>query len=388
MNSANPIRPESNPFPARAGVVLLLIVFLLSPAFSRRLTPLNYAGGRTRDQHEIEERNTSAIAAILGEVRASMSDLMFIKTERYLDNGIAYMPHIDMDRLSSSGEVHQKPGEAAKTAPETAKPKRAHAAASAADSHTTDAAVPAHAFEFEHDLAHEHEHEGAQEGENTQGQEKAHEHEHANVPTIIRTADKDFRGFIGNLERKVQPWNDPSQPHQHTTGTELLPWYRLQTLSDPHNIRAYLIGSWWLKTMGPAQKEEALRFAGEGIQNNPKAFQLYLMKGDILRALGREAESLPFFKRGADLATEQRPKGAPDNPDAPWWNKYTDQDARTVARFAVLLEKQYGNRAEALKMARRYLKAFEDEDGILERQIRVLEGREADPAEKGKEKMK
>src|SRR5690606_41174555 len=92
------------------------------------------------------------------------------------------------------------------------------------------------------------------------------EDDHTNVNAVIRTANKDFRGFIGKMERQVKPWRDPSKPHQHTAGTELLPWYRLATYSDPHNVRNYMVGAWWLKSLKtPEQEAEALRFLEEGI---------------------------------------------------------------------------------------------------------------------------
>ena len=52
-----------------------------------------------------EEVNTSSFAQILGELRASTADLMWIKTERYLHRGVAYKPHLDADAMAHTGEV-------------------------------------------------------------------------------------------------------------------------------------------------------------------------------------------------------------------------------------------------------------------------------------------
>lgn len=40
-----------------------------------------------------------------GEVRATTADLMWVKTERYLHNGIAYGAHLDIAATSNSGEI-------------------------------------------------------------------------------------------------------------------------------------------------------------------------------------------------------------------------------------------------------------------------------------------
>ena len=70
----------------------LLGLYAFSPLVSQRLDP-SYAGGRSRDVEARAVRNTSAVGLMLGEFRTSMSDIMFIKTERYLHGGRGYKPH-------------------------------------------------------------------------------------------------------------------------------------------------------------------------------------------------------------------------------------------------------------------------------------------------------
>jgi hypothetical protein len=80
----------------RANVFLIptTAFFLLSPLLSLRLDPHGYQGGRSRDAEDRMERNASSIGSMLGELRTSMSDILFLKTERYLHGGVAYTPHI------------------------------------------------------------------------------------------------------------------------------------------------------------------------------------------------------------------------------------------------------------------------------------------------------
>lgn len=313
---------------------IVVVIFLLSPLLALRVNPDSYEGGRDRDVRARAERNSSALALLLGEFRASMSDIMFIKTERYLHSGVGYTPHMDNQLLSLEGET---------------------------------------AGLTEHQAEVGLEEEGGEE----------HDDE---AMTLLRTPDNDFRGFIGSLEREVQPWRDPSLPHIHTLGTELLPWYRIMTLSDPYNERAYAIGAWWLKSIDP---EEGIRFLEEGIRNNPDSFQLFNMLGQIYNALGNEArwaeggeeeDYLPLyrkaqeaFEKGAELALVQRPAEGP-TPQNSTWTEYMEEDAMATIRMAVLVERNYGDEARALELAVRYSKSVED--AVLNRVIHGIEENE------------
>ncbi|GAB4318536.1 MAG: hypothetical protein Kow0059_12100 [Candidatus Sumerlaeia bacterium] len=327
---------------------VIIALFLLSPLWTQRLAPHRYEGGRSRNVRDRAVRNSSAAAMILGEMRASASDLLFIKTERYLDHGIAYEPHLKEEILSVTAEGR------------------------AIDERQAEAAAGPHAHDHEHD---------AEEG----GYPK----------TIIRTAAEDFRGFIGHLQRRIKPWRDPRMPHEHTGGTELLPWYRLMTLADPHNARAYAIGAWWLKQHDLA---EAIRFVEEGLRYNPQAFQLHYALGSLLykkalalRGRGAAAQQATpeeielytrargEFLRAAEMGLARRPAGwTPEMEDQPEgtgaWTLYEDEDVRAAARFAVLLERNFGDPVKALAMARDFAARL-DGDGILERQISLLEKR-------------
>lgn len=311
---------------------IVVLLFLLSPLLGLRVKPNSYEGGRDRDVRARAERNSSALAMLLGEFRASMSDIMFIKTERYLHSGVGYTPHMDNQLLSLSGET---------------------------------SGLAEHQAEIGLDDL------------------EGHDDHDDEAMTLLRTPDNDFRGFIGHLERQVQPWRDPSLPHIHTAGTELLPWYRIMTLSDPYNERAYAIGAWWLKSIDP---NEGIRFLEEGLRNNPDSFQLYNMLGQIYNSLGNELrwsegageeQYVPLFRKaqeafekGAELAIRQRPPEGPTDKN-PNWTEYMEEDAMATIRLAVLVERNFGDEARALELARRYRESVED--AVLDRLIHSVE---------------
>lgn len=331
--------------------VLLWLAFGLSPALVLALSPNAYRGGRSRSAADRNARNSSAIAVMLGEFRTSMSDLLFVKTERYLDSGIAYMPHID-DHLASVQ------AETAELAEHHHDAEHGHA----------EAAGHVHGP----DCGHGHDHDHADGAPHAEG-------EFAGTPTIIRTPEDDFRGFIGWLHREVKPWRDPRLGHEHTDGTELLPWYRMMTMADPHNIRGYAIGAWWLTDHSP---EEAVRFASEGVENNPEAFQLHLILGRVLYAQANAIladtgagqtqiapiidRAIASFRRGAELAIAQRPPGGYLDPGDSGWDESLEEDALASARMAVLLLESHGDPAEARRLASDYTHVF-GVDYVLER---------------------
>jgi hypothetical protein len=238
---------------------VVLAAFLMSPALSGRLDPNGYEGGRSRDVQQRAIRNSSAVATMLGEFRTAMSDIMYMKTERYLDNGIAFMPHLKKEILSASGS--------ADSTDEDHEDAHGHDAHAEHDHAEHDHAEYDHA---EHDHA-EHDHEG----EHDDG---------AGTKTMIPTEAEDFRGVIGRLQREVKPWRDPSLPHQHADATEMLPWFRLMTRCDPHYVVGYTVGGWALKSHN---LEAAIQFAQEGIEHNADSFQIHLTLGQLYFEKGR-----------------------------------------------------------------------------------------------------
>jgi tetratricopeptide (TPR) repeat protein len=227
-------------------VVLLLGVVLL-PTLSTGIKTDDYLAASSVSEEGLHERNQSAVANLFGEVRATISDVMFVKTERYLHSGIGYQPHLDYGEMERTGRVR-----------------------------------------------HDHD----------------HEDEHGSVATIIRSPGLDWRYFIGNLEREVKPWRNPDSHVAHTPGEELLPWYWLAVTANPHNTRAYRIGAFWLMSGEVTERlDEALRFIDDGIRNNPDYFGFYLTQGMILLRMKRHDAALESFVRGSEMGRFQRPEG-------------------------------------------------------------------------------
>jgi len=301
--------------------------FILSPAWTGRLDPNHYAGGRSQDPLARRERNASAIGIMLGEFRTGLSDILLIKTERYLHSGVGYIPHIDENRQSTAEQIE----------------------------------------EFE---AHQREVSATATPEEEHGEMAA---------TLVPGPERDFRSWIGDLQRKVKPWAEASSHMAHTDGRQVLPWFRIATLSDARHVQAYTIGAFWL---GRHDREQSGSFLEEGLRNNPDAFQLHLMKGYHLVKRAREEPGDLFdpspaqrelltgarvsFRRASDLAMAARPRGGPE--EDPAWGGYDEQDAWAAFRMAVLTERYYGDPDRAVALARWILDSA-GPDPTLERVI-------------------
>ena len=175
------------------------------------------------------------------------------------------------------------------------------------------------------------------------------------------------------MHREVKPWRDPDEAHQHTDGKELIPWFRMMTVSDPHYIRGYIVGAFWVQQH---DRDAALGFIEEGLAYNPDAFQLHLSKGFMLMRNARRLtqtgvkeeanpEQMKLLLQAREsflIAAEQMelqrplPPEAGDFSDLPEWGYYLENDAMASAYMAVLFEKRYGDPEMAESLRLRYLK--------------------------------
>lgn len=311
----------------------VLMVFLASPVLSARLDPQAYVEGPGRKMDNTPDRGTSAVGLLMGELREAVAELMYVKTERYLHAGVGYI-----------SAAHQQP--------------TVHA-----DDDADARDDPSHGHH------HDEPHLGCRDG----------------TPTIIRNPNRDFRGYVGVFHRAVQPWHDPSVHVKHTDAAEILPWYRLMTLTDPHYVRGYVTGGWWLKSRDP---EQALKFLEEGIRKNPNAFQIYLVRGQVLIELARRTggddlehldeaalawclDARDAFREAARLGIAQRPASWVDDNRHDDWSDSLDDDVFAAARMAVLLERRFGSADVADNLLVQFARNLPD-DAVLARMVRGL----------------
>jgi hypothetical protein len=199
-------------------------------------------------------------------------------------------------------------------------------------------------------------------------------HPMATCSTVIPDAARDYRGFVGHLHRTLQPWRSPEAPHEHAGGLQLVSWFRLMTLVNPHAIRGYTTGAHWLQAQSP---DAARRFLDEGVEHNPQVFQIHFVRAGIyLNAAKRDSGSdlttltaqakeycemaMQSYRTAAELTLEQRP-ATEEQADRLGWTPYDELDSRAAVRMTVILERRFGSIERALADARRYLAALVDD---------------------------
>jgi hypothetical protein len=292
---------------------VFFLLWVLAALLSSRIQFRKYDAGRSRDPLARVEVNQSALARVMGEFRTSASDMLFIKTERYLHSGVGYVPHL-AEALHSVEATEQE--------------------------------VSEHLEEMVEDHDHSHEHDD-------------HFYHGEDVETLVPTPGQDYRRWLGKMHRTVKPWRDPKVAHRHTDGKELIPWFRMMTLSDPHYIRGYIVGAFWIRTHSI---DAALEFLDEGLRLNPRDFQLHLSKGMMLvhkaRNLGEGSlesdnplvlEHLRQAKRHFVQSAEQMARVRPPEisgeaiEDHPDWGLYLETDAMAAANMSILFEERYGD---------------------------------------------
>jgi tetratricopeptide (TPR) repeat protein len=107
--------------------------------------------------------------------------------------------------------------------------------------------------------------------------EAEHKHEHAHAP----------QGLYSKIYSSVKVTEDAHlKPAEEK---EVLPWFFVEVAFDPHDIRGYTLGGYWLQNM--KRPDEALKFLKEGEKNNPDAAMIigsigwiYFQKNDLQKA--------------------------------------------------------------------------------------------------------
>ncbi len=92
-----------------------------------------------------------------------------------------------------------------------------------------------------------------------------------------------LQGLIISLHDSTTP-----SEHKHVRGEEekeVLPWFVIAARLNPHNVEAWLDGTYWYYRTG--KTDEAERFISRGILKNPTDHRVYLERGVLYHRLRR-----------------------------------------------------------------------------------------------------
>ncbi len=327
----------------KTDLIKIILLWCLVALLSAKVQPRTYTGGTSQRLQSKAEVKQSALGIMLGEFRTNLSDMFYMQTENFMHYGVAFLPHNHeehshtSDMLTDTGMAHIE-----------------------GEDETHD-----HDHGHDHERDHDDDHDG----------DPHHDHEHE-VITVIPTAEKDYRSWLGNLHRQIKPWQAPGESHQLARDVEVVPLFRMMTLADPHYVRGYQVGAFWIQQLDVSA---AADFIEEGLQNNPHSFELYLMRGLLnvkkARSMGEQglidngnaAQQALLecargdFQQAAEYMMQVRPALEVLEDEAQTlWSDDQETDAMAVVYLWVTLEKRIGNEARALELAEKYCRVMPD----------------------------
>jgi len=237
----------------RWAVVIAALAMLagVSPLLVGRiaeLIPFPLTPDRERDE-------SSGVVRIFRGLQMSLADICYAKSTHYQHRGILYQI-LDEDILGE--EINKEQNQLTEGADKATSPT---SAAAKPDEPAKPGASP-----------NGHTHEG----------QTAEEHKHAGPRiTEIPTRARDFRGIIGEVERKVKPFELGHV--EHTQPIEALPWLRLATWINPGHEKAWVATAFWLKgtsRRNPRATSQAIALLEQAVAlNRPRPDQPYEKQG-------------------------------------------------------------------------------------------------------------
>lgn len=185
----------------------------------------------------LSAHETHASASLLGQFRTSISGWLWLRTDLYLHNGVSMRPLTEAERSKGISGV--------------------------GSSDNTDNAL----------------------------------HDDASVVTVIPSAERDFRGFFGDLERATKAYKDMKN-HSHNDPRQALPLFRLMTWIDPHFINGWVVGSSVIaRDHNESAYRKAIDYLEQGLEKNPENISIQNQMGTVyLTKLRDFRRAVPLFE--------------------------------------------------------------------------------------------
>lgn len=285
----------------RAWIALLLLT--LAAALTTRMP---VSGAASHLEASRTDAPGSALGVILGQVRTTMAAALWLKADAYLHRGVRYSLH-----------PHHEGG--------------------ACHDHDHHGETSTHHVPF---------HLGCP-GEASGAEVETHQE------VIIPRRGHDFRGVLGDLEREIKPF---ALGHVlHGEEEELLPWFRMVTALDPHNVRAYKVGAFWLYDR-PSDRsvEEGLAFIEEGLRHNRRSPDLFYARGHAYFLLKEYERAVLDFAQALDLVEAA----------GGFENDSQEQDMLFASRYLVYAHQRLSEPQKAIEACERGLRLFPDDEPL------------------------
>ena len=138
---------------------------------------------------------------------------------------------------------------------------------------------------------------------------------------------------------------------------EVLPWFYVEVAFNPHDIRGYVLGAYWLDRIG--KKDESLKFLRDGDKNNPGSAQILSAIGELYFKEKNYEDAAAYLARACALWIEAKGPNIVAN-------KYQDSDRLYTFDLLASLYTRKGDYGKALDIYTELLK-FGPNPAILEK---------------------
>jgi tetratricopeptide (TPR) repeat protein len=205
---------------------------------------------------DLEPLEESASASLLGELRGSFADYLWMKADRLVHNGV------ELRALTTSEKGDSRRWQANEAAGQATPVAR-------------------------------HEEEGT---------------------TVVPNEQADHRGILGDLEREIKPFMD-MRSHTHRDPGESAALFRLMTWANPHFIPGWVVGANVLAE-NMRDPKRALAFLNEGVEKNPDSVEIHTEVGRYLLYTFKDVPAAERHFRKAIRLGARQPKLRPDEAEA------------------------------------------------------------------------
>ena len=184
-------------------------------------------------------------------------------------------------------------------------------------------------------------------------------------------ADRYFHLGVGHThtrryEGAFHRWAEAIQPtgHAHTHDhevNEILPWLRMATAMDPHNVEAYLNAAYWISGEGGRRDLAEIVFS-EAQRCNPDDYRIFQEKGLFYVREKEDQKAIHALDMALRLwPSRQDPK-----------DEQTRLDLAQVLTIRAFLHDMLGEKEQALALFKKASSMFPENRGLAKR-VQILE---------------
>jgi len=185
---------------------------------------------------------------------------------------------------------------------------------------------------------------------------------------FFNTADQYFHKGVAHRPPQIalhgifRRWEGAITPEQHAhaegaDSAEILPWLKLATRTDPHNVEAFLVAAFWAST-GLHRSDLADEILAEAQRSNPADYRIPLEKG----RMAIRASNFDGAEKALSAALALIPADSTNQ----------QMDRAEILTFLGFLREAKGVRADALLFFKNALAIFPERAYINER-VALLE---------------